>query len=234
MLGVLGGMGPLATVDFLEKLVLQTEAQRDQDHIPFLVACLPQIPDRLDALLRGGPSPSDAMLDGIDRLVAGGADLIAIPCNTAHAWYDELAARAPVPILHIVHAVLDDLRERGIARGPIGLLATEGTIQADIYQSVLREQGLECRLPDDATPVNNGIYAVKIGRLAAARDMLAAITRTMLAQGCAAVIIGCTEISVALGDVDEFRTTAVDASAALARAALKRCGARLITRNRAA
>lgn len=227
MLGVLGGMGPLATVDFLEKLVLQTKATRDQDHIPFLVACLPQIPDRMDALLRGGPTPSDAMVDGIKRLVAGGADLIAIPCNTAHAWYDELVARTPVAILHIVHGVLDALRERGIERGPIGLLATEGTIQADIYQSVLREQGLECRLPRDAAPVDAGIYAVKIGRLEDGRAGLASVARTMLDQGCTAIILGCTEISVALGDDAEFRETTVDASAALARFALKRCGARL-------
>ena len=227
MLGVLGGMGPLATVDFLEKLVLQTEATRDQDHIPFLVACLPQIPDRMEALLRGGPTPSDAMVAGIDRLVAGGADLIAIPCNTAHAWYDELAARSPVPILHIVHAVLDALRDRGIERGPIGLLATEGTIKADIYQSVLRQQGLECRLPSDAAPVDAGIYAVKVGRLDEARIGLAAVVRTMLDQGCTAIIFGCTEISVALRDVAEFRDVTVDASAALARSALKRCGARL-------
>ncbi|MDP9095565.1 MAG: amino acid racemase [Pseudomonadota bacterium] len=228
MLGVLGGMGPLATVDFLEKLVLQTQATRDQDHIPFLVACLPQIPDRMEALLRGGPSPSDAMVDGIDRLVAGGADVIAIPCNTAHAWYDELAARSPVPILHIVHAVLDALRDRGIERGPIGLLATEGTIKADIYQSVLREQGLECRLPSKAAPVDVGIYAVKVGRLEEARTGLAAVVRTMLYQGCTAIIFGCTEISVALGDVADFRDVTVDASAALARVALKRCGARLL------
>lgn len=228
MLGVLGGMGPLATVDFLEKLVLQTDAARDQDHIPFLVACLPQIPNRLDALLRGGPTPSDAMVDGIDRLVAGGADLIVIPCNTAHAWYDELAARSPVPILHIVHAVLDALREGGIERGPIGLLATEGTIKADIYQSVLRGQGLECRLPDDAAPVDAGIHAVKVGRLEDARAGLAAVVRTMLDQGCTAVIFGCTEVSVALGDVAEFRGVTVDASAALARSALTRCGARLL------
>jgi len=229
MLGVLGGMGPLATVDFLEKLVLQTEANRDQDHIPFLVACLPQIPDRMDALLRGGPSPSDAMVEGIGRLVAGGAELIAIPCNTAHAWYDELAARAPVPILHIVHAAVEVLRERGLERGPIGLLATEGTIKADIYQSVLSEQGLECRLPDDAAPVDAGIYAVKVGRLADGRTGLASVVRGMLYQGCTAVILGCTEISVALGDVDEFRVRTVDASAALARLALKRCGARLLS-----
>lgn len=227
MLGVLGGMGPLATVDFLEKLVLQTQASQDQDHIPFLVACLPQIPNRMDALLRGGPSPSDAMVDGIERLVAGGADLIAIPCNTAHAWYEELAARAPVPILHIVHAVLDALRDRGIERGPIGLLATEGTIKADIYQSVLREQGLACRLPSDAAPVDAGIYDVKVGRLTEGRIGLASVARGMLDQGCTAIILGCTEISVALGDEAEFRETTVDASAALARMALKRCGARL-------
>lgn len=227
MLGVLGGMGPLATVDFLDKLVRQTLANCDQDHMPFIVASLPQIPDRSDALLSGGASPLPAMLDGIDRLTAAGADLIAITCNTAHAWHQELSAHAGVPVLHIVEAVLDDLRERGLFNSTVGLLATTGTIRAGIYQTTLRQTGFECRVPADGDRVMTGIRAVKAGDLALARDLFASAVHDLLADGCEAVILGCTEIPIALVDMPDLAERTVDASAALARAALQQGGARV-------
>lgn len=225
MLGVLGGMGPLATVDFLDKLVRQTRASCDQDHIPVIVASIPQIPDRSDALLRGSASPLPAMLASVDRLTNAGADLIVIPCNTAHVWYEEIAARAGVPVLHIVRAVLDELRECGLSGGVVGLLATTATVQAGIYQATLREAGLECRVPVDDTQVMTGIRAVKAGELALARDLFAGLVRELLANGCDLVVLGCTEIPVALDGIVDLAAHTVDAGAALARAAIHRSGA---------
>ena len=96
LLGVLGGMGPLATVDFLSKLIAETPAERDADHVPVLVYSVPQIPDRPAAILAGGASPLPEMLNGLRTLKAAGAACIAIPCNTAHYWYDALAREAGV------------------------------------------------------------------------------------------------------------------------------------------
>src|SRR5690606_28553292 len=101
LLGVLGGMGPLATVDFLSKLIEETAAGRDDDHVPVVVYSVPQIPSRPAAIVSGGPSPLPAMLDGVRTLKGAGATVLAIACNTAHYWYDDLAAAAGIPIVHI-------------------------------------------------------------------------------------------------------------------------------------
>ena len=113
MLGVLGGMGPMATVDFLAKLVRATPAGRDQDHIPTLVCSAVDIPDRADAILGAGPDPLPAMRAALVRLEAGGATRIAIPCNTAHHWHAALQAGTSLPILHIVDAVAETLARAG-------------------------------------------------------------------------------------------------------------------------
>src|SRR3954471_9827880 len=108
LLGVLGGMGPLATVDFLAKLIEETPAKGDPDHVPVIVYSVPQIPDRPGAILENTESPLPAMLEGVRHLKRGGATLIAIACNTAHFWYDALSAEG-VPIAHIADATCDDL-----------------------------------------------------------------------------------------------------------------------------
>lgn len=92
LIGVLGGMGPLATIDFMQKVIDATPAERDQDHVPLIVYSVPQIPDRVGAACAGTDEPLPAMLAGIRTLEKAGVEAIAIACNTAHAWYDQLAA----------------------------------------------------------------------------------------------------------------------------------------------
>ncbi|MBK7331445.1 MAG: aspartate/glutamate racemase family protein [Betaproteobacteria bacterium] len=106
---MLGGMGPLATVDFLAKLIAATPAAGDVDHVPLVASSIPQIPSRVAAILAGGASPIPALLDARDRLLAAGATLLAMPCNTAHRWYDDLARGIDVPFLHIADAATDDV-----------------------------------------------------------------------------------------------------------------------------
>src|SRR5689334_8554805 len=119
LLGVLGGMGPLAGAAFVTRLVALTPAERDQEHVPVLLCNDPRIPDRSSARLGQGEDPLDSMLRGLRLLEGAGASLIAIPCNTAHLWYEQLAQRARVPLLHIVEAVCDDLERLGV-EGPVG------------------------------------------------------------------------------------------------------------------
>ena len=106
-LGVLGGMGPLATVDFLAKLIAVTPAEFDQDHIPTIIYSAPYIPDRTANIRGHGPSPLPYMLSGLGFLEQSGVSCIAIPCNTAHFWYDQLSASASVPTFHIADAACD-------------------------------------------------------------------------------------------------------------------------------
>src|SRR5687768_12963046 len=101
LLGILGGMGPLAGAAFAARLVALTPAERDQDHVPALLCNDPRVPDRSSARLGQGEDPLEAMAAGVRLLERAGASLIAIPCNTAHLWYEQLAARTQVPLLHI-------------------------------------------------------------------------------------------------------------------------------------
>jgi aspartate racemase len=221
-LGILGGMGPLATADFLRKLAESTPARSDQDHIPAIIYSVPQIPDRTSSILGTGPSPLPALMEGARFLVKSGSKAIAIPCNTAHFWHDVLAKEVNVPILHIVDAVRDVLphaRKDGV--GPtVGLLATAGTIRSGVYQKRLGEHGIRCLLPaeqDLQTLIMPGIASVKAGDLAEAHILLEKAALRIMKQGAEFVILGCTEIPIALAvAAPDLRPHLVDATSALA------------------
>ncbi|WP_336489642.1 aspartate/glutamate racemase family protein [Methylobacterium nigriterrae] len=226
MLGVLGGMGPMATVDFMGKVVRNTPAACDQEHIPMVVCSAVNIPDRTAAILGEGADPFPAMRDTLRRLEAAGASCIAIPCNTAHYWHAALQAETSVRVLHIVDAVADTLA--GQEGGCIGVLATSGTIKAGIYQKRLALRGFACRTPDAAgqTDVMRAIRLVKAGQLAEATAILRAQAEVLVAAGCRQVVMACTEIPVALASVGgALRSTLVDATEALASACIEACAA---------
>lgn len=225
MLGVLGGMGPMATVDFLAKLVRATPAGRDQDHIPTLVCSAVDIPDRADAILGTGPDPLPAMRAALARLEAGGATRIAIPCNTAHHWHAALQAGTGLPILHIVDAVAETLARTGIETGgPVGLLATDGTLRTGLYRERLARRGVACRAPgpEGQAAVAAAIRLVKAHRVAEARPLLEAQVRALAEAGCDRVVMACTEIPIALAGSDPSGLL-VDATEALARACVAAC-----------
>jgi aspartate racemase len=227
MLGILGGMGPLATADFYEKLIAQTPAARDQEHVPVVIYAVPQVPDRTEALLRGGPSPLPALQAGLRALVAAGAQAIAIPCNTAHAWYDELAAASPVPILHIADAAADAAARIAGAGARLGLVATSGTLASDFYPRRLAARGFECTTPTGAEMgalVTPGIAKVKAGDIDEAGRLLERAVEALVERGAAAVVLGCTEVPVALDRIGSgLRPRCIDATAALAGACVAWC-----------
>ena len=222
MLGVLGGMGPLATADFYEKLIAQTPAVRDQEHVPVVIYAVPQVPDRTAALLHGGASPLPALLAGLRTLTTAGARTIAIPCNTAHAWYDELAAASPVPILHIADAAADAAVRIAGPGARLALVATSGTLAAGIYPRRFAARGFACATPTDPEMrdlVMPGIARVKAGAVAEGGQLLERAVGALLERGAGAVVLGCTEVPVALDRIDSpLRAKCVDATAALAAA----------------
>ena len=220
-IGVLGGMGPMATVDFLAKVIELTPASRDQDHLPLIVYSVPQVPDRTAAIVEGKESPLPAMIEGLRTLVGAGVECIAIPCNTAHHWYDDLARESSVPVLHMVDAAGAAMQRLGVPDGPVGLLATAGTLAAGIYPTRLVRHGYKCVVPADGDMeplVMPGIGLVKAGRMARAEELLRAAADNLLGRGAGAVILGCTEIPVALKDSDASGERYVDATRALAEA----------------
>lgn len=136
-LGVLGGMGPLASAVFMKRLTALTAAEVDQQHIPTILWSDPRIPDRTDAMVNGGEDPLPWLMHGASRLKQAGARAIVIPCNSAHLWYDELSEAVRLPILHIVTAVAANLQRLGMLRGRIGLIGTTGTLKLGLYQRQL-------------------------------------------------------------------------------------------------
>jgi aspartate racemase len=225
MLGILGGMGPMATVDFMGKVIRNTPASCDQDHIQMVVCSATNVPDRTAAILGQGCDPFPAMVNALHRLERSGATCVAIPCNTAHHWYGALQAEASIPIIHIVDAVADFLAERRMD-APIGVLATDGTVHAGVYQKRLAERGYTSVVPDAETQaeVMRAIRLVKAGHVGQAASILRRVAETLVARGCLNVAMACTEIPVALATVDDdLRTALLDPTEMLAQACVKSC-----------
>lgn len=224
ILGVLGGMGPLATVDFFQKIVEEARVSSDQQHVPLIIDSVPQIPCRVSAILRGGESPFPHMLAGLQRLERAGAECCVIACNTAHFWYDELCEASRLPILHIVDAVGDELAQRGDDR-PIGLLATEATLAAGIYQKRLSDRQLEfiVNSPQErAEWIAPAIALVKEHKSELAGPLLEQALQSLLRRGAGTCVLACTELPVALGaSRSDLLAHCIDASRALARAAVR-------------
>ena len=225
ILGVLGGMGPLASAQFMLRLTLLTPATRDQDHIPAVLWSDPRVPDRTRGKHAGGEDPLPWLLHGIDGLKQAGCGAIAIPCNTAHGWYDAMQDTAGVPILHSVDAAAADLRRAGIGPGTIGVMGTQGTLDMRLYQDRLHRQGWDCIVPrrDEMDRlVTPAIAMVKANQVAAAYPPLVEVANSLAARGATAVVLGCTEIPLGIqaGPQDALRVPAIDTIDALARAAI--------------
>jgi aspartate racemase len=205
VLGILGGMGPLATIDFMREIVEATPARRDQDHLPIVVCDIPQIPDRTRAIVGRGASPLRRLRRGLAMLEAAGCSYVAIACNTAHHWYAQLSATSHVPILHIADAACDALARGGLKQGAsVTVLGTEGTLVSGFYQERLAKHGfryLELPRADLDRRVEPGIRHVKAGRIAAARKLFLHSLANLRRLGADAAILGCTEIPVALRTV---------------------------------
>ncbi len=221
IVGVLGGMGPLATIDFLHKVLDNTPAARDQDHVPVVVSSIPQIPDRVAAYRGEGESPLAAMVASGQRLVAAGAGLIVIPCNTAHLWFDPLQAALGLPMLHLVDTALDEACEQIGAPARLGLLATEATLDSQLYASrghadVLWVLPSPAEMRECLTP---GIVAVKAGEMGRAATLLQDLAQALAQRGAQAIVLGCTEIPLVLA-AGNAPVPLIDATAALARRAV--------------
>ncbi len=224
ILGVLGGMGPLASAHFMLRLTQLTPAERDQDHIPAVLWSDPRIPDRIAGQQGTGPDPLPWLLRGIEGLRRAGCGAIAIPCNTVHGWIEPMQQAAAMPILHIVDAAAADLRRIGVAPGTIGLMGTVPTLAMRLYQDRLEARGWDCIEPDPEQMrrlVLPAIALVKLNRLREAYAPLAEVANSLASRGATAVVLGCTEIPLGIqAGPASFPVPIVDTIDALARAAI--------------
>lgn len=198
IIGIIGGMGPLATADLFEKITLHTRAQRDQDHLRVLIDSNTGIPDRTAALLHGGEDPAPQLVASAVLLEKMGAEVLVMPCNTAHSFYDAITAAVRVPVLHMIRLTAQALRERGVAAA--GLLATDGTIQTGIYQETFAGTGIRLLTLEgaDQQAIMDLTYrGIKAGDLhhdpAPARRAM----EELLGRGAQTLILGCTELPLA-------------------------------------
>src|SRR5437868_12537045 len=197
-LGVLGGMGPAATAEFLRLLAVAAPATTDQDHPRIVMLSEPGVPDRTRALLTGSEEPFPALRAGLCDLVRWGADLLAIPCNTAHAFVDRFSDELPVPVLHIADATL----RQAVRTAPAGcwLVATSGTVVAGLYQRRARRLSYRLLVPRDElggqvqARIERTVALVKAGRTAEAAVLFGDVARTLWRHEPLPIVAACTDI----------------------------------------
>lgn len=220
MLGILGGMGPAATADFFTKLVALTPARCDQEHIPLVMSCIPQTPDRSAAIQGKGESPLPTLLASLKRLVNADAKAVVITCNTSHHWYNELQASTEVPILHIADAAIKALPP---TQGPVVVMGTRGMLASGFYQRKLTAIGRRWVLPAEGweqEAVDTVIASMKRAKPEQAREALASLWSAFSIAGIDAAIMACTEIPLAAALLAAPGFTTIDTSLELARAAV--------------
>lgn len=231
-LGILGGMGPLATADLFTKIVQMTDAKRDNDHLRVYIDNNAQIPDRTAAILSGGADPVPAMAESAQKLASMGAELLIMPCNTAHYFLPRLREQCSVPFLNMIEITAERCRQTH-GQAPAGLLATRGTIQTGLYRRALEAQGVPCVEPDEGERdlLMNAIYAVKSGR----QDLDKAAFLQMLAQmktrGARYFILGCTELPI-VAQILGLEEPLADPTALLAQKAIEECGGQVVLKGR--
>jgi len=193
-IGILGGLGPVASSRFYEMLTRMCPARCDQDYPDILLYSKASVPDRTAYLLRRGESPLPAMISGLQALEQAGAGKIAIPCATAHHFYDELQAAVRVPVLNMLELTARALAGEGVTR--VALLATEGSYHSGAFCRTLEARDITAIVPAETKTLMDMIYAIKLGEMP---ENIAAIAQPLLEQGAQRVILGCTELSMFYG-----------------------------------
>ena len=230
-IGIMGGMGPAATVDLMSRIISMTDAASDQEHIPMIVDSNTRIPDRTEAILGQGKSPVPEMLASAKRLEAAGADFIIIACNTAHYFVPEIKDKVGIPILEMPDETAKLLKLKGVNRAAV--LATDGTVQSGIFGAALERYGIQTVYPDEEQQklVMSLVYdCIKRGVTDASqlpceevRNMIGDLSR----EGAEVLLLACTELPIAFSIMGLRSDAFVDPTIVLAKAAIRMAGAHL-------
>jgi aspartate racemase len=223
-LGIIGGMGPLATADLFHKIVLLTNAKSDREHIHILVDSNTKIPDRTEAILHGGEDPLPEIIGSARRLEQAGAQILMMACNTAHFYYQEIVNSVDIPILNMLEETAVAVKKQGISQ--VGLLATDATLQMQLYHKPLIRQKIDVITPSSEGQkcVMDLIYkGVKAGNFSLDIQPFLHMLQQMCQKGAEAFILGCTELPIAF---ERFSVPfpAIDPTDVLAKAAIVAAG----------
>lgn len=201
IIGIIGGMGPEATADLYLKIIRNTPAQKDQDHMHVLIDGNAKIPDRVEAIFEGGEDPSPILASMAHNLFEMGADYIAIACNTAHFFYDAMQSAVPIPVMHMPRLTIDYIRATYPEVKSIGLIATNATGKTGLYQNIADDFGLTTLVPPEPYQndlVQKSIHLIKAGEKKQAAQNIRQVAEMLIAQGAEVIIAGCTEIPLVL------------------------------------
>ncbi len=235
IIGVLGGMGPEATLDFYRKLIADTPARTDQDHLRVIIDSNPKIPDRIRPILFGGASPVPEMAASALALERAGADFIVIPCISAHFFLEELQGRCALPIISVLDVIAEHINARHPRAHKLGLLATNGTIEGGRIQERLGRDGRDTIVPGpgDQQIVISAIGSIKDNQCGRTREQIGLEVREVCARlierGAQAIVLGCTELPLVVGPQD-LPVPVFDPLDLLARAAILAAGSEPKTR----
>ena len=225
-IGILGGMGPLATADLFRKIVTMTKAGCDNDHIRIYIDDNASIPDRTAAILSGGKDPTPIMADSLKKLESCGADCIIMPCNTAHYFLPRLQAMTEVPFLSMLEATAKTCAKTFPGK-TAAILATKGTLATGLYEEALKAQGVAYLVPnaDEQDALMRVIYeGVKADAAPEAyRTDMEGVMETLAARGADDFLLGGTELPVA-ADLLGLTQPMIDPTTELAKAAITFCG----------
>jgi aspartate racemase len=227
--GVVGGMGPVATEAFFRILIGCTEASRESDHLRVLIDSNPRIPSRTRAFLYGETSPAPMIRESALNLLSAGAQVLALPCNSAHYFLPEVCAQGPLPFVNMIEETCDAVFRLSGKPTRVGLIAGEVTVESGLYLQPLRDRGIELInvSPAEQRRVREIIEDVKAARASSMTSAnLSSLVSTLSSRGAEAVILGCTELPL-VSPANSGRPTLVDSAYALAKAVVRRAKHRL-------
>lgn len=201
-IGILGGLGPEATLYLFKLIIKETPAKKDQEHLKIIIYNNPKVPDRTAFILGKGESPLPYLIEGVEYLNRAGSDIILMPCNTAHYFYDEISKIAKGNFLNLLNETASEIRAKNIRA--VGILATTGTLKTGLWQKALGNE-FKIIYPDEETQQNlvmDAIYGrngIKAGFKIGPKKKLIQAGNILIEKGARAIVAGCTEISIVMG-----------------------------------
>ena len=207
VVGIIGGMGPEATVDLMTRVIRATPATDDIDHIRMVIDNNPKIPSRIKALVEGtGESPAPCMVEMARRLASWGVDFLAIPCNTAHYYYNEVRSAVNIPVLNMVDLTIAFVIEENPNIHTVGLLAADAVLKTGLYMKRFEERGVELIYP---SPFFQGQVMASIRKIKTSqygqkvRKVFRSAANELVCRNTEALIVACTELSIIADSIDE-------------------------------
>jgi aspartate racemase len=229
VVGVLGGLGPEATVELYAQIVRRTRARREQDHLRILIDNNPKVPPRMPAIFGTGESCLPELVRSARALRRAGADFIVIPCVTVHYFHAALQKRTPIPILNLIEVTVARVSSRHRRARRVGVMATTGAIHAQLFDKAVADAGMELLVPSEAMQQHMMTAVAEIkanGGTAKARAMVRRVADSLLDSGAQVVVAGCTELPLVLKE-DDLPVPVVDPIAVLAESAIRFAGGQL-------